>query len=330
VYRELSISDAQTGTGPGSAASALGLMLLGPVADRLGSKRLLVVADGALQYVPFAPLPSPSHRHPLIVDHEIVYLPSASALAVLRNELADRKPAPKLAAILADPVFDAHDPRVTGGPPGKTPSLTPGLERSAQEVGLLTFERLGSTRREADDLAALAARGQYLRAVDFAASRATALSPEMANYRIVHLASHGLLNPAHPEMSGIVLSLVDSRGRPQNGFLRAGDIYNMRLAAELVTLSACQTALGKEVQGEGLIGLTRGFMYAGAARVLASLWRIPDRATAELMRRFYQAMLVDGLAPPAALRKAQVQMYRDSRSSAPYNWAAFVLQGEWR
>jgi CHAT domain-containing protein/tetratricopeptide (TPR) repeat protein len=329
VYQEFSISDPREGNGPSRAAAALSRMLLAPVADRLGSNRLVVVADGALQYVPFAPLPSPSKQRPLILDHDITYLPSASALAVLRSELTDRRPAPKLAAILADPVFDPNDPRVTGGRGG---SLLPSsdVERSARESGLLTFERLGSTRLEADELAMLAGPGQYLRAVDFSASRATALNPELGNYRIVHLASHGLLNPAHPEMSGIVLSLVDSHGRPQNGFLRTGDIFNMKLTADLVTLSACQTALGKDVKGEGLVGLTRGFMYAGAARVLASLWRIPDRATAELMRRFYRAMVVDALAPSAALRKAQVEMLQDNRWAPPYNWAAFVLQGEWR
>jgi CHAT domain-containing protein len=97
-----------------------------------------------------------------------------------------------------------------------------------------------------------------------------------------------------------------------------------------VVLSACQTALGKEIKGEGLVGLTRGFMYAGAARVVASLWRIDDRATAELMKRFYEAMLKEKLRPAAALRAAQVSMWKDPRWAKPHYWAAFTLQGEWK
>ncbi len=125
-------------------------------------------------------------------------------------------------------------------------------------------------------------------------------------------------------------SLVDEKGQPQNGFLRAHEVYNLKLGAELVVLSGCQTALGKEVQGEGLLSLTRGFMYAGAPRVVASLWRVPDKATAELMKRFYRGVLVEGLTPAAALRTAQMALWKESRLSAPYYWAAFVLQGEWK
>jgi CHAT domain-containing protein len=146
----------------------------------------------------------------------------------------------------------------------------------------------------------------------------------------VHFATHGLLNSRHPELSGLVLSLVDGEGKPQNGFLQAHEIYNLTLGAELVVLSACQTALGKEIRGEGLLGLTRGFMYAGAPRVVASLWNVPDRGTAELMERFYQSMLAKGLPPAAALRGAQVAMWQDKRWSSPFYWAGFTLQGEWR
>ena len=164
--------------------------------------------------------------------------------------------------------------------------------------------------------------------MDFAASRATATRADLIQYRIVHFATHALINSTPPELSGIVLSLVDERAQPQDGFLRAHEIYNLRLGADLVVLSGCQTALGQDVRGEGLVGLTRGFMYAGATRVVASLWNVKDAATSELMRRFYRGLLKDGLGPAAALRAAQVSMWRDPRWSAPYNWAGFVLQGE--
>src|SRR5262249_48328782 len=119
-------------------------------------------------------------------------------------------------------------------------------------------------------------------------------------------------------------------GKSQDGFLRAHEIYNLNLPAELVMLSACQTGLGKETKGEGLVGLTRGFMYAGAARVVVSLWNVNDKATSELMAKFYQRMLKGAERPAAALRSAQVEMWRSSQWRAPYFWAAFTLQGEWK
>jgi CHAT domain-containing protein len=169
-----------------------------------------------------------------------------------------------------------------------------------------------------------------MEAVDFLASRATATSSALAEYRIIHFATHGLLNSRHPELSGIVLSLVNERGVQQDGFLRLQDVYNLKLPVELVVLSACQTALGKEIRGEGLVGLTRGFMYAGAPRVVASLWKVDDKATAELMKLFYGGMLGEKhLRPSEALRAAQVTMCKQKKWQAPYYWAAFVLQGEW-
>ena len=177
---------------------------------------------------------------------------------------------------------------------------------------------------------AVAVSGAGLKALDFRANRATAMSDELGRYRIIHFATHGLLNSEHPELSGLVFSLIDEQGRPQNGFLRLHEIYNLRLPAELVVLSACQSGLGKQIKGEGLVGLTRGFMYAGAPRVVASLWQVNDYATAELMKRFYRGMLKDGLRPAAALRAAQIEMFNQKQWSSPYFWAAFVLQGEWK
>jgi CHAT domain-containing protein len=204
--------------------------------------------------------------------------------------------------------------------------------RSLGDLGLSGFRlpRLPGTRREAAGIVALVSEAERRQAFDFDASRATLVSPEMAQYRILHLATHGLLNTEHPELSGVVLSLVDRQGQPQDGFLRLHEIYNLKLSADLVVLSACQTGLGKEIQGEGLVGLTRGFMYAGAPRVLASLWKVDDSATAELMKKFYGAMLGDkGLKAAAALRSAQTTMWKTKGWEAPYYWAAFVLQGDW-
>jgi CHAT domain-containing protein/Tfp pilus assembly protein PilF len=320
-----------------SASATLSKMLLGPVAAELKNKRLLVVSEGILQYVPFAALPNPlaADSHPLIVDNEIVSLPSASVLAVLRQESAGRKLGNKAVAVLADPVFSDNDPRVAVSDKRRVPgsegtSVVADAKRSATEAGLADLVRLRFSRQEADEITRLAADKMKLKAVDFAANRDLATGAGLGQYRIIHFATHGLINNDHPELSGVVLSLVDEQGRPQNGFLRLYDIYNLKLGADLVVLSACQTALGKAVRGEGIVGLTRGFMYAGAARVGASLWQIDDRVTAELMKRFYEAMLREGLRPAAALRTAEVSMWKEQRWKAPYYWAAFVLQGEWK
>jgi CHAT domain-containing protein len=166
--------------------------------------------------------------------------------------------------------------------------------------------------------------------MDFQANRETVLSGELSQYRYVHFATHGMIDSQRPGLSALVLSMVDEQGKGRDGFLRANDIYNLRLGADLVVLSACQTGLGKEIKGEGLVGLTRGFMYAGGARIVVSLWNVNDRATSELMMKFYERMLKRGERAAAALRAAQVEMWRRKQWQSPYYWAAFTLQGEWR
>jgi CHAT domain-containing protein/Tfp pilus assembly protein PilF len=323
---------------PGALAE-LSQMLLGPVSSELKKKRVLIVAEGVLQYVPFSALSDPNHGSsvnndavtPLIVKHEIVTLPSASVLSVLRQETAGRLPAPKSVAVFADPVFDIQDSRFAMAKNGETvePEYRE-VKRSAAESGLIDFPRLRFSRDEANHIMKIAPRDKSLAALDFAANRKTATSTELQNYRIVHFATHGIINSRHPELSGIVLSLVDQDGQPQNGFLRLYDVYNLKLKADLVVLSACKTALGRDVRGEGLVGLTRAFMYSGATRVVASLWQTDDRASAILMGRFYEGLLSKGMTPADALRSAQVSMWQEQRWRDPRYWAAFTIQGEWK
>jgi CHAT domain-containing protein len=267
-------------------------------------------------------------------------------MAILRREMTGRPSASKSVAVLADPVFDPHDPRISAGREisqidnvkgvsSRNRGFPEDLQRSWTDVGSTErggeIPRLPFSRREADSIIADAPPGDSFKAVDFRASRATATNPELAQYRIVHFATHGVLDSRNPALSGIVLSLVDQKGRPVDGFLRLRDIYNLHLPVDLVVLSACQTALGKEIKGEGLVGLTRGFMYAGAGRVVASLWQVDDVATAELMSLFYQGVLRKNLTPAAALRAAQIGMWKQKRwQEDPYFWGAFQLQGEWK
>ena len=244
-------------------------------------------------------------------------------MAVLRQETAGRKPAAKRWPCLADPVFHADDARIAA-PRHRPVSGRPPLRRCRTSPGC------GSAATKPRRSRGWRVPAATFKALDFDASRDTAMNPDLADYRIVHFATHSLLNNEHPDLSGVVLSLVDRNGQPQNGFLRLYDIYNLRLGADLVVLSACRTALGEEIKGEGLIGLTRGFLYAGAPRVVATLWEIDDRTTAEAMKRFYEGMLGRGERPAEALRAAQIACGRSKGWEAPYYWAAFTLEGEWR
>jgi CHAT domain-containing protein/Flp pilus assembly protein TadD len=329
-----------------TASAELSDKIIRPLASILGTKRLIVVADGALQLVSFAALPlhgnTAEKQRRLIDDHEIVYEPSASVLALQRTELADRKRAPHAVAILADPVFASDDSRVAAlnerKPPTNPPkssgnALPPNaarrgdVSRALEDIGLGRFPRLRSSAIEAQRIVVVAPKGESKAARDFDASRETAMSRELSEYRIVHFATHAVVDYEHPELSGIVLSLVDRKGQPQDGYLRLHDIYNLNLPVDLIVLSACQTGVGKEIKGEGLIALTRGFMYAGAERVVASLWKVDDAATAELMAQFYKQMFVSGQRPAAALRAAQITL---AKKRSPADWAGFVLQGEWK
>lgn len=346
-----------TPSGHVDAARALSDMVLGKAAPLLGTKRLLIVGDGTLHYVPFAALPTPSLPKagaaadviPLVVNHEITYLPSASTLEAIRVRKPRLPATNKMLAVLADPVFERSDLRYlrlagkSGGgrgspPPQPNESLRLAQARqSARESGIPLsseiFPRLPKTAKEADAILSNVRPELRLDARDFNANYRTATGGELSDYKYVHFATHGLLNSKHPSLSGVVLSLIDAEGRPQDeGFLRLGHVEELNLPAELVVLSACRTALGGEVRGEGLVGLTRGFMRAGASRVVASLWKADDNATAELMRLFYEGMLRERhpLPPSAALKAAQEQMWRKYRDRSPYFWAAFVMQGEWR
>lgn len=347
------------------AVTDLSRMILEPAAPELGTKRIVVVADGVLQYVPFSALSVVSSQlsvaqrsrmnrgprttdngqltnyRPLILDHEVVSLPSASALAVQRQALANRKPAPKAVAVIADPVFSRSDARFRTNASAiqvkeadsrmSSVDNTRIIEHLADNAtGQLEIRRLPFTRQEADQILAVAPASSNLKALDFRANRSVATSGELSKYRYVHFATHGYLDSARADLSAIVLSLVDAEGKPQDGFLRALDIYNLKLPAELVVLSACETGLGKDVKGEGLVGLTRGFMYAGARRVVVSLWNVNDKATAALMQRLYTGMLRNNKTPAASLRAAQIEMLRVKQWQSPYYWGAFVMQGEWK
>lgn len=326
-------------------AKELSQMLLGPVYSQLGTRKLLLVTQGALQYLPFEILPVPvaqtsgqTEWAPLVTTNEIARSPSVSTLIAIRSEMDQKASPDNVVAVIADPVFSQNDDRVASASLS-SPAIASAASRvnaneSTEEVlkdlqrgGAL--ERLNHSEDEAEAILAAAPRGTVMVAEGFEATSEKVMSSDIRKYQIFHFATHGFFDRERPELSGIVLTMVDRNGAPRNGLMPLNDIYNLDLAAELTVLSACQTALGKDVKGEGLVGLTHSFISAGSKSVVASLWKVDDRATAALMTEFYNAMLHEGMPTAAALRSAKLKMMQDKRWSAPYYWAGFVLQGEY-
>jgi len=330
------------------AANALYKTTVAPAAAVIGDKRLLIVADGALNYVPFEALVMQEKSAAdyaslsyLIKNNEVIYAPSASVVAAIRRQGNRMRSGGVL--LVADPVFDSEDTRAkqSGTTTQNAGIATRGLALSSALVDLtsnaaiagLKLARLNGTRREAEQIAQLARsdKGAADTWLDLSASEADIKKNEIKQYGVVHIATHGLLDAERPQFTGLVLSLVGNTGG-DDGFLRSDEIFNLRLGSPLVMLSACETGLGKQVRGEGVIGLTRAFMYAGAPTVGVSLWSVADRSTALLMPDFYKRLLDEksNTAPPAAMRAAQLNLIAGKRYSAPFYWAPFVLNGDWR
>ncbi len=342
VYRLLATGgDAQNENELSQAAQELGQMILLPVAAELDKQRLIIVADGALNYIPFQFLPAPAAgSEPLVASYEVINAPSASTLGQLRLETARRQAPARVLAAFGDPIFasnyaqrkDANtsEPITTLQVPENEPwqHAQRDIEPVGDTVDPAAIQPLFYSRVELANLREVAGPESFV-ATGFDASREKLAAADLTKYAILHFATHGILDPKRPENSGLFLSMVDRNGQPQNGFVGLQDIYSLHAPVDLVVLSACRTGLGKDVRGEGLIGLTRGFMYAGASSVIASLWKVDDEATAELMKRFYANMLQRRMRPAVALSAAQNSIRNEPQWRSPHYWAAFTLQGEY-
>lgn len=316
-------------------ARALSEDLLGQVGDRIKGKRLIIVPDGKLQYFPFGGLPEPgvAENRPLVVDHEIVYEPSASVLKLIRQtgEMNKRPEPSKDVLVYADPVYSKTDGRLThnDSPDGGFVSTILGHFRSVESIDKL--QRLPATEDEAKSIADTVGSNRTTVRTGFAANRTNALAADVSDYKVLHFATHGLIDETRPELSGIVLSMFDREGKPQDGgFIRMQDVYGLNLNTDLVVLSACDTGLGKVIKGEGIMSLNNAFLQSGAKSVVSSLWKVDDTVTRELMSEFYRGIVSDGLTPAAALRHAQIKMFNDPRFSSPFYWAAFTAQGDYQ
>ncbi len=351
------------------ALARLARLVLDPVTADLGRAapgRLAVVPDGALHLVPLGVLPLPSRDTAssdtassdtpssdtassdtassdtpsrdraglLAATYEVLHLPSASTLVELRRRAA-RPPAPRLLAVVADPVFEADDPRLTGvvAPDDQTPARDRSIPARARRALNGRLRRLPASAEEGSRIAEIARLSSATAPPiyrSFDAGRELVTGGSLGDFRILHFATHGVADAEDPALAGLVLSLYDAAGRPRDGLLRARDLHRLRLSADLVVLSACRTALGQEVRGEGLVGLASGFFAAGANHLVVSLWDVDDRATAELMTRFYRHLLLAGRAPADALRRAQQELRDQTEWRSPAYWAAFVAIGDWR
>jgi CHAT domain-containing protein/tetratricopeptide (TPR) repeat protein len=329
-----------------AASNALYKAAVEPAVGVIGDKRLLIVADGALNYIPFEALVKTTAGEDyaslnyLIKTNEVVYAPSASVIAAIRQQSTPSTS--KRLLLIADPIFRTDDPRLGGmvvQASGEARGLGLGLASAVSDVtGAggqtpvgMQLARLAGTRVEAQEIAKIASAGGNQPDVwtDLTASEDNVRSRDVSNYRVVHIATHGLLDAERPQFTGVVLSLVGNK--TGDGFLRTDEIFNLKIGNSLVMLSACETGLGKEKRGEGVIGLTRAFMYAGAPTVGVSLWSVADKSTADLMTDFYQRLLGPSASSPSvALRDAQLAMINGKKYSAPFYWAPFVLVGEWK
>lgn len=276
-----------------------GLLLPGGPVPR-GRRRLIIVPNGVLNYLPF---------ETLTVDGAFVgqtfavsYAPSASTLAFLQSR--PRRASGNMIAI-GDPLIDQKGSSDHRGLSAEHVNLLKPLAYAARELSSVAGGFAGSRLLEGDQ-----------------ASESELRRARLSDASIVHFATHGLIDEDHPDRSGLVLTARDS----DDGFLQTREVYGLHLNGALVTLSACRTALGRELSGEGIIGLTRAFMQAGARTVVASLWDVDDASTAEFMSGFYAA-LADGAPVDAAAQSARALLMHSARYSHPYYWGAFVVNG---
>jgi CHAT domain-containing protein len=299
-------------------------LIVAPIWDLVGAKRTLIfVPDSALHYIPFAALRITRRGDSrfLAEDHDVAVAPS---LGMLLSEM-DRSPPVRQMLIVDDPVYGPDDARIhtaqTRPHPQTAPSTAMLLRGS--RAGR-TLPRLPDTAREASVVASLLRSGDVDRLEGLTATRDRFLNIDLSRYRFIHVATHALTDSEVPQLSALVLSTLDQLGRPIEGHVLAADFVGVRLNADLVVLSACDTALGKDVAGEGLVGLQYVVLARGARASLSSLWEVSDQATANLMQRFYEKLLREHRSAAAALSGAMRAMMR-SQFHDPAFWAAFTL-----
>ncbi len=313
-------------------AKLLSREIFGQAAEKFGAKRLIIVPDGKLNYFPVSalPLPDSANDEPILLSNEVIYEPSASTLSLL----AERKnpaAADKILLIFSDPVFTKDDSRFAANDAAENSEAGKTLTENFRFAeSLNSLARLTASKAEADSIIKILGTSKTKNFSGYAANRRQLLEANAADYKILHFATHGLINEERPELSGIVLSRFDENGRKLNEFVRLQDIYGLDLNSDLVVLSACETGIGKEVRGEGLMSLNNAFLQVGAKTVMSSLWKVEDTATLELMKNFYESLAGGNVTPSKALQTAQIKLRQNKQFQSPFYWAAFTIQGDFR
>ena len=314
-----------------SGARELSNLLFGQIADKLSNKRLIIVPDGKLHYFPVAalPLPNSESNDPILLTNETVYEPSAQTLLLLEKSRR-QSAATKNLLVFSDPIFTTDDARFSPeNKPVKTAETT-SADKFRFVESLNSLMRLTASKDESDSIVSIVGATESDVYSGFAANREQLLNIKAEDYKILHFATHGFTDEQRPELSGIILSRFDEQGQKLDESFRIHDIYGLNLNADLVVLSACETGIGKEVKGEGLMSLNNAFLQTGAKSVMASLWKVEDGATLELMKNIYGAMAGANLTPSQALRQAQIKLRRNPQYQSPFYWAAFTVQGDFR
>jgi CHAT domain-containing protein/tetratricopeptide (TPR) repeat protein len=319
-----------------STAENLGKLLLPGLDGLTGIERIYIVPDGPLSSIPFAALRIPTGKPAgeprssefLLSRFEVLTEPSEAVLQLLSRPHSQPNAAPHI-AVFADAVYSASDPRVEGRLAPRVEPIngakTLGL---VNEAGMAHLARLTASAEEARAIGILNGESNTSIHMGFQALASAIREDDWSHYEVVHFGVHALLNPERPAFSGVVLTMVHPDGAPRNGVLWLSDIYALRMPVNLVVLSGCRTANGREIPGEGLEGLSRAFFFAGARSVVGSLWSVEDRETSLLMQRFYRNLVREKLSPAAALRRAQLATAGEATTSAPFHWAGFAIQGD--
>lgn len=303
--------------------NALAQIAFAPLTGSPPAPQLRIVPDGALHLVPMALLAN--RTWPDMKSGSAIVIPSLHATQPGQQRRHDT--AKMLLAVVADPVFTPDDPRLGAAASERPPpALATDRYRTRAARDLDSMRRLPATAIEAREIVNLAGSPSgVLTLVGLDASRSNIESAALDRFRIIHFATHAVADSRDPALAMLGLSRWNEDGRPLDGALRLHDISRWQLNADLVVLSGCDTAVGREIAGEGPLGLSQAFLQAGARSVVATLWQVPDSSTAALMKEFYRHLLTDKLDAAVALQLAQDAVRRRQRWSDPYYWAGFQL-----